>query len=62
MTVTVSGENDAPVAADSSKTTDEDTALTFAAPMSDVDVEPLTITKTTQPAGSVTISGTKPYL
>ena len=59
VTVTVSGENDAPVAADSSKTTDEDTALTFAAPMSDVDVEPLTITKTTQPsAGSVTISGT----
>ncbi len=59
VTVTVSGENDAPVAADGSKTTNEDTVLTFAAPMSDVDVEPLTITATTQPsAGSVSISGT----
>lgn len=59
VTVTVSGENDAPVASDGFKTTDEDTVLTFAAPMSDVDGEPLTITNTTQPsAGSVTISGT----
>ena len=61
VTITISAINDAPVAADGSTATDEDTGGTTTLSASDVDGDSLTYTVETQP-GNGTLSGTAPDL
>jgi hypothetical protein len=55
--VTVTAENDAPVADDQSVSTDEDTAVTFALTASDVDGDALSITPAGPSHGAVSCTG-----